>query len=701
VFTLLAGAGLLGSGSVCLAVEISGSARVYGGTTTTEDGDSEDQDLLNQLYQFNATQVLFPYLRLELTYRGTRFDNDTADLELFRKTQEPSIRLTYGPPQFTAVLQHSVRENRATNELQDVDITSSQATMSWTPTWGPIFSLRGRQDKNVAAAVSVFGRDTETRSVDLDVLYDRARWQARYKYQIFDVDNLDTGLTLDQTRHELRGTFSDRYWNDQISFFVDGLFSTTDQEEFFPAGTTVGEPVPARAGLYAVDTTPDLGSLTPAPDLIDTDRRTPARESALPGAPPIQIGGANTDRNLGLDLGFTRPVTRLEITVDAVSGPAVLWRVFQSNDNFTWEEVFGVTSRFDQAFLRYTLLFPETTNRYFKAINITPNSQADVKATELRALLDVTTLSRSEAESLRASTGVTIGPIEGVTGMFSFFYDSDQDFVGGLVGRETRTFTYDALLRVELSESSALTFSYRLGDFEQEQLPQVFRTEDLFSAAYDWTPLPTVDAVVRASRRIEKERGALVRQTDSIQARARTDLLPALRLISEVIYNDIDDPFSGFQQQSFRLQEMLESQVTQTWGLTGALGLEWFDFSAEVDLTQRTTLLLDTSWRATPFLSLRGSWSLRDEDRENGDVRTLDQRYGLSWAPGPKLSSSLFYQEFDSDQGNRTASTGAGLNYRLNRHFTLFASASRSTTDREPLPRNEITNVTTGFNLSF
>ena len=75
-----------------------------------------------------------------------------------------------------------------------------------------------------------------------------------------------------------------------------------------------------------------------SPTLIDG-------ELAVPAAGPIAIGGANTFRNVGLDLGVTQPVSRLEISVDTVSDPGLVWRVFRSRDNLVWDEVDGVLSR--------------------------------------------------------------------------------------------------------------------------------------------------------------------------------------------------------------------------------------------------------------------------------------------------------------------------------------------------------------------
>ena len=96
------------------------------------------------------------------------------------------------------------------------------------------------------------------------------------------------------------------------------------------------------------------------------------------------------------------------------------------------------------------------------------------------------------------------------------------------------------------------------------------------------------------------------------------------------------------------------------------------DYSARVDLNQRTTLQLDTRYRPLTFLTLIGSWNTWLEDRDLGDVNTLNQRYGIVYSPGTKLSLSGFHQDFNTEGGNRTTTTGTGLSYRLNRHFRRF-----------------------------
>ena len=51
----------------------------------------------------------------------------------------------------------------------------------------------------------------------------------------------------------------------------------------------------------------------------------------------------------------------------------MLWQVYHSSDNLNWFRVEQVVSFWDAGFLHYRIQFPETTDRYFKAVNVTAN----------------------------------------------------------------------------------------------------------------------------------------------------------------------------------------------------------------------------------------------------------------------------------------------------------------------------------------
>ncbi len=90
-------------------------------------------------------------------------------------------------------------------------------------------------------------------------------------------------------------------------------YADVRQTQEAATGAAVALPVPVAQGLFAIDATPSLGELEPTSAFIDGDTTSPA-------APGIEIGGANTFRNIGVDLGISRPVSELEISVQGPSG---------------------------------------------------------------------------------------------------------------------------------------------------------------------------------------------------------------------------------------------------------------------------------------------------------------------------------------------------------------------------------------------
>ncbi len=671
------------------AGELSGSARVYGGTT---DNDGSEVDVVDEKYTFNLRQSLTPYLSFLISYRHNNLGTTTEDgEEIERRTRDPLVELLYQRPTLSARLSFQDRRTRGTSAADTLDLRSLLGQFNWRPRVGPSYSLRIRDDSNVAD-VAVFGRDVTTRGVDFDAVYDWRHWSGRYSYHRSDLENQLSGFRLDQDRHELRADFENRFWDERLAITLDSWVSRVEQTERVPDGTTLAEPVAARQGLFAIDTLPEVGELEPASDLVDGDTFSPA-------TPRIEIGGANTFRNLGVDLGFTRQVTRLEITVDTLSGPGLVWEVYHSPDNLSWERVGGVIPSFDVALLRYTLRFPETTDRFFKAVNVSINTLTDVAVTEIRALVDVEQLGRREGEATtyRANFNARYTPNPRMSANLSFGLSNDQDLAGGLLSRDLEEVNYGASLRFDLTSELQLRMGYRFADVEDIRPPVLNREEEQLNATLEWSPLATVKAMLVASRRDERDGATLIRSSDRIRLRAMTELLPDLRLTSEVTYFLVDDPFTGFEQSGWRWRETLESSPTDRWTVGGTVATTWYDSTGIVTLTRRTNLQFHTTWSATPYLSMTGNWNYGKDDRQE----TLTQRYSLFWAPGPKLSASVSYQDSDSEEVRETTGAGASVNYRLYRRFTLFANLARSTFEQTGTERSKITSLRAGFNYFF
>lgn len=681
--------GLLAAHGVSHAAEVHGSARVYGGTTESDD---VGVDQLDQRYTLNLLQALTPWLSLGFSYRVAELETTTEGGQDFeRSSRDPLLELIYHRPRLDGRLSFQDRRNRGTNPSDNLDLQSLIGQLRWRPLKGPSYSLQLRDETNVADT-AVFGRDVSSRFLGFETIYDRQRWGARYAYQTTRIDNQTTGFRLDEDRHQLRGDYSQQFLEDSLALSVSSWISRREQTEVTGAGGRPATPVAAREGLFALDTTPEVGELDPAPGLVDGDTEAPAE-------PGIEIGGANTFRNLGVDLGLGRRVTRLEITVDAPSAADLVWEAYHSSDNLSWARVAGVDSVFDGALSRYTLRFPETTDRYFKAVNVTINTFDRVAVTEVRALADVERLTRQEGRSTtyRADLNASYSPHERVHAAFTFGISNDEDLAGGLISRDLDELSYGARVEVGITPELDLRLGYHFTGVEERLEPVLERDEEQWSATFDWSPLATVDGLLSFSRRDEKDGDVLIRSADTVRLRFLTELFADLELISEVTWSDVDDPFAGFTQTVWQFRESVRADLTPRWRLQGSISQSHFDSTGTVAIERRTSADLRTFWRATPYLSFSGDWDFSDDDFQ----QTLTQRYGAFYSPGPKLTASLSYQDTESADIRRTTTVGGSINYRLRPRLTPFLNFSRSTFRQVGIEPSENLSVRAGFNLFF
>jgi hypothetical protein len=671
------------------AAETSGSIFVSGGTNEV---DSEETDVLDQRYQVTLVQPLTLHLGLNLNflYRDLKTSPDTG-LDFERRTAQPGVDLYFQRNRFSSRLSYRERRTRGTSLADQLDATSFLASMTWDPQRGPLARLQYRDETNFSN-VAVFGRDVTNRTWDFEVGRDYKDWSAWYEYSQVRVDNALSGLNLKQAQHELRGSYQVKAWEDRMTFFANGQVRRVNNDSRVPSGTLFDRPVPARRGLFAVDTTPEIWRLDPAPALIDGDTATPVE-------PDIDIGGANTFRNIGVDLGFIRPVSQLEVTVDRLSGPNLIWEVYHSPDNLNWELVPGVTSVWDTTFLRYSIRFPETEDQYFKVVNVSVNTENNVLVTEIRALREVESIGRTTGETtdVRTNLNLLFEPNDRVSGSFSLGYNDEDDVIPGVTIRSIRDLYYTSNLRFVLTPDLDLSMYYGFSDREEDRGPFLSRGDRNMGASLNWDPLPTVDGQLSVNRREETQFGATLRTDNTARLRLATELFPELMLTTELIANDSENDFAGFSQSSWTWRESLISQPTRHWTLSGTYSYSDFESSGSVSLSKRTSLSVRTAWTPVPAINIGITYGQGKDDNR----KTSDQRYYLVWSPGRKLTCSLVYNENEAVGFRKISSTSVQVQYRPHQRLRLFVTGSNSEEDLITLPRVETTSFRAGLILTI
>lgn len=674
------------------AAELTGSAVVSMGATDVDGAETEDVD---QQYAFSLFQRFTPYLSLRAGASALDFSSDAPGGEDFsRRSREPRLELLYGRPALSARLAFLDRVSSGSSAEDDFEVESLTGYLTWRTPWGPALSLQLRDESNVAD-VAVFGRDTDSRTITGSAVWSRSLWSTGYTVERFELDNRLSGLTLEQTRQDLRLDAGRRFFGDRLALDLDSRVSRLDRSESVPAGAGLAEPLPARQGLFAVDTSPEVGSLEPAPGLVDGDFATPAVAGGV-------IGGANTFRNFGVDLGLPLPVTRLEVAVDAPTGAEVVWGVWRSADNLLWQRVAGVVRELDPALLRYTLRFPETTERFFKAVNLTVNPAVGVSVTELRALRDVDRLTPAggEANLYRADLSATYRPVERVTARVNVGASEDESLTGQVARRRFEEVHGGARLDVGLPGDLRFRAGYQYLDFESRIEPVLLRTETVYDAGLVWTPLPTLDAALTTQLRDELEEGREIRSIQTTRLRVLAELLPDLRLTSELERSRVEDPLSGLDRDGWAFRQLLDARPTDRWSVAGGWSLLRFEDSTGRVLLDRLALDLQSTWLATPYLYLVGAWSW-SVDETTTERTFLRQSYTVAWSPGTKLSTSASWESFEDQDLRQTTTSAASASYRLTQRFSLFGSLTRSTFDETGGEARETTSFRTGISLFF
>jgi hypothetical protein len=672
------------------AADLSGSALVA--TTATRSGGFRS-DLLEQQYSLGLLQPLTPYLTVRLGYQyfdlGTTFQDGTV---FSRSTSQPLVELLYARDRVSgrvSVYQLSIDSSAETESL---DRRSLAANLSWKPTAWPGFDVNFRDDRNVAD-VSAFGRDVTSRLLDLTAFYNRRYWSASYTFETLSVENPSNAFSTDQNRHEGRLSAQKAFWADRFSVGLSGRLSHLDRTAAIGEGAELAEPVPAATGLFAVDPSPEVGELASSPTLVDGDTTTPA-------SPPVEIGGASTFRNIGLDLGVTRPITRLEVVTDVVSGPSVVWQVFHSRDNLFWEAVPGATSTFDSGLLRYRIRFPQTEDRYWKAVNVSPNAAAAVRVTEIRALLDVEATALQEAtDDTRYRGDVLLGfnPSRRVNLAVGVGASSDDVLTAGLVRRDYRETHALARLTLGLARGLDLSLGYRYNDSENRVAPVLLRTVTQYGANLTWRPLSTVDATLTVDRRDESEETTLLQSQDSVRLAVALQLLADLRYVTYFDVSRLEDPFAGRDRNSWTWTSTLEMRPLPTWDVSGSLMLSRNETFTGEPLLDRTQYQIWTSWSPTSYLSLSGNWWFTDDSGRT----SFNQSYNVSYAPGDRLTLSATYQGYQDIGGFETSTDSLNAAYRLFTQFLLFANLSRSTTEGPGGESLRVSNFRAGLQLAF
>lgn len=646
-----------------------------------------DQSTVRQRYSARLSHRFTEILDAQASIYFSRFDVDGAQaLGTFQEELQPGLQLTWTP---SGLRFYGLGRRRiATSPITSGDLVTDELLLDLetdVEDW-PILRL-AYQRREI--------EDTQQDAVR-DVLESNAfaslSWLRENTNFFYEINLRETTNQISDRRTEEVGqTF--RYdgrhgLRDDLRLDSQYFYRRRDQTSETITGRTLLDPVDADAGLYARDPDPSFGELDPVAGLLDGN-------TDLPTDPAIDIGAGELDQNVGLDFGFTRPVSGVDVYADRLSGAAVVWEVYVSEDNLEWErhDAFppaGLPPVFyDAAQLRYELRFGTVETRYLKVVARGGNTVDTVLVTELQAVEAIDELTELERDdsSHRADLGLTYRPA-----------DDWRFSARGFANLEPSRGSVDE--RTDLSYTLRSTWEANAWLQHDLQWQQYWRTfdgfgedlrEDRASYSLRYDPLATLRTDMGLSARFIDTEGERSEERYAAVAGATLEPWRALRGTVRGTASRLRRPIIDSHVDTWRVQARTDLLVTRNTELALDGTYQESTLDPEDRLLVRRTAAIEGTLRPFPASMVRGAVRWIEDQRFTRSYDLL-----VSWNVAQRLN--LVGQTRIEDGGLRSRVDQISVNYLLSSRSRIYLQYSKVDRDGED---QDLDSFRQGFRQSF
>ncbi|GJM43845.1 MAG: hypothetical protein DHS20C21_06870 [Gemmatimonadota bacterium] len=656
-------------------------------TVVQSEVDGVRRNTLRQEYTANWSRNLLPNIRTRAALRYTKFDlrdNQTPDVS--REEIQPSGELVWRHPQWT--FSSSARRRDADlSTLAGRQINDSWAFSLITRDLDlPRVTLRYDDNHIFDRDVPGTGRDTRDKRFQAGLDHTVRSHAVSYNFTRRETDNIVSEVMSEEYGHLFQWRAPTYRPASRVTLTSNYTMSYRQQTDRRMTEGTIPTILNGPVGLYAEDSSPDLGPLTAFASLTDLNTSDPAE-------PSIDIGGAPGNHNLGLDLRFERAVSAVYIYTDRPSGVQRAWNVYVSDDNATWDRAEGFPRvEFNPGVNRYEVTFPTATARYVKVVDVGVNEVEQVFVTELEAL-QVSSEERSatrEGGAHIVDGRVTYAISDDWSSTLDVSYENEP-FAVAENRRERTDYTAGARYR----QNGMLLHTARWQQGFESLGPD---TEDRKSstAAYGaiLEPLETLRLTGALSGRWEYLEGRKSDETKSAVVRALGTPITGVHLSSEVSRSRTVQFDAGRRQDAWNYQVSADGAVARPLTVGMTYSQQRADVSTETELRVRHRYGVDFNYRLTGTVYLRGSY-IQTRDLRRDSV----QDYLVSWNTTPKLTMSAVASLDNAGNRGRTRRYNANITFDATSNSTLYWSFSQS--DLTEAGGSETNSFQSGLRASF
>ena len=657
-----------------------------------------DYEQLNQLYNFNLSKNLWPYLVFNAgsVYQKNSTWSKTGDNKV---DTEETILTPYAELNLTnPIYQAGFAYRKRRIEEDQTDLKNTQADRDEiTGTLGmdppselfPVWTLRY---SHIHTYDDPETQDETQKVWRLDTAYSPIRnLLLDYSYDRTDTEEDFLDFDTTQQSHLGNAQYSRTFLNQRL--FMDSAYTINYNKFEVSSGGAAEVPILRFAGLSSLDNTPDDGpALAVNPAIIDGNLTASAGLDI--GTSGDQIQSAN----IGLDFGFEVDVDTLYVWVDRRLTNTVInsfsWDVYTSPDNTdlsTWTLVATVApANFGQFDNRFEISFPQVNTRFIKVVTaalspVVPGAGTfpNIFVTELQAFITASgTAFNSQTSILNQSFNLGLrGKLSERTlaGYNLFYTQQDNDpgnitrtqYTNGLYLNHTFDETFSANANGQrtdtTTDASGTTtediYNYTYGASLRANWLETFNQSLTFSGSYDDTELGS------------SSQNALFLRNNAILYQGWSAFLDA--------GYTWEDPVMGSSATNFIFRQGTNLQPNPQISLDLNFSYKR-TMQSDDQRGPNSETRLDVQAFYVPFRNLSFFARINTVNRE--DSTDTFQNYAVNWSPFPDGDLQFFfiYNEIRQSENNQKQRViGPSLKWTIGSHIFLDMSYNFTINDSD------------------
>ncbi len=340
--------------------------------------------VLNQKYALSINRTFTPYLSgdaaLHFDHQGQEMDG----VRSYNSQMAPMGQLTWNTPWFTVGALGERQISQSDNS--DQDITRDNGSLSFhtkNQTW-PRLNL-GLDADHLYTPENPADRDIYESAVRGGLSWQYGTQNFAYNANGQQTENANLAAVEQRTSQTFRWNQNQAFLNQKLRVRSDYALSYLTSDYAKPAGVPILQWVPVQRVFYAVDPSPQYSVLDSVTGLLDGNKTAAV-------TPDIEVGQENLDGNIAMDFGSPKEIGTVYLYTNKKTLSPGVWTIYVSKADFygnemQWEALTDpVESRFDAAYQRFEISFPNTTSQFLKVVFKGTADTGRVAITELEAM---------------------------------------------------------------------------------------------------------------------------------------------------------------------------------------------------------------------------------------------------------------------------------------------------------------------------